>query len=66
MQQAFQELETAIGEFAQAVENLKGKTTKEERDQAYTQTQEAARKVRRMIRDLGGSATERGGEQGGE
>lgn len=62
LQQAFTDLEAAIGEFAQAVENLKGKTTREERDQAYTQTQEAAKKVRRMIRDLGESATSQEGE----
>ncbi|MEO0072911.1 MAG: hypothetical protein ABIK10_05710 [candidate division WOR-3 bacterium] len=63
LQQAFSDLEAAIGEFAQSVENLKGKTTREERDQAYTQTQEAAKKVRRMIRDLGESATSQEGEE---
>jgi prephenate dehydrogenase len=57
IQKALEELELAVDEFAKSVENLKGKESKQEREEAYNQTQEAAKKVRRMIRDFGESVT---------
>ncbi|MBS4015978.1 MAG: DUF1750 domain-containing protein [Candidatus Latescibacteria bacterium] len=51
----FTELESELREYREAVENLKGKTTTEDREEAFTETQEHVKKIRRLIRDLGGT-----------
>lgn len=52
---SIQVLDAEMEEFIKSVEDLKGKKTREEREEGYNNTQEHIRKIRRLIRDLGGT-----------
>ncbi len=53
----FENLDTKFTDFSSAVSQLRGKTTKEERDQAVTHTNELRKEIRTMIRNLGGKTS---------
>jgi DNA repair exonuclease SbcCD ATPase subunit len=58
IQSMLNELDNEMAAFVTAVENLKGKTTTEEREESYTTTQSHIKALRRLIRDLRGSTTD--------
>lgn len=55
IQSIFNELDVSYNEFVASVQDLKGRNTAEDRDKGYTTTQEKIKRVRKLIRDLGGT-----------
>lgn len=51
------QLDIEMAGFENEVQNLKGKNTTAERDEAYNATHERVKKIRKLIRDLGGTTT---------
>jgi len=51
-------LDTKFTDFSSTVSQLRGKTTKEERDQAVTHVNELKKEIRTMIRNLGGKTSD--------
>lgn len=61
------QLDEKYNEFTKIVSELKEKTTREDRDAAFTTLRELKSDMRKMIRQLGGrTATASGKEEGGE
>lgn len=58
IQTMLNELDTEMTAFIAAVQDLQGRTTTQAREEGYTIVQEKIKRIRKMIRDLGGTTTQ--------